>query len=185
MRIRSVVAPMTVIVVATAACPTTAELIDRFTVGAGSQAASIQFDFLDGRTWVFDVQWDGGLTGRAAFDLIASDDSGRFDFDFDVITYSFGDFLTGVTIDDASDFGTGTPPDYADTWHYWLADDATAPWSESFIGFNDRTLFDGARDGWVFGTSAPPAVVPAPGGVALAVMTLATRRRRRNRPRSA
>ena len=156
-----------------------AELIDRFTVGEGGQSASLQFDFLDGRTWIFDVQWDGSLTGRTAFDLIAGDTTGRYDFDFDVISYSFGDFLVGVTVNDAYHHGTGTPPDYLDTWHYWTAETSTDSWTESFIGFNDRMLVDGARDGWVFGTTDAPAVVPAPGAIALLVLGGGIFRRRR------
>ena len=158
----------------------TAELVDRFTVGTGDQTASLQFDFLDGRTWVFDIEWTGTLTGRDAFDVLAADTTGRFSFDFDVITDSFGAFHVGVTIDDATDFGTGTPPDYLDTWHYWTANAAADPWDQSFIGFNDRVLADGARDGWVFGTSATPATIPAPATLTVLGMALtgACRRRR-------
>ena len=80
-----------------------AELVDRWDVGTGDQTASLQFDFLSGDTFVFDVSWTGDLTGRAAFDIIAADDTGRFDFSFDYIAYSFGDFLTTVEIDGAFD----------------------------------------------------------------------------------
>ncbi len=179
MRIRSLSRVATIVASTMATSFAQAELINRFAVGEGDQSASMQFDFLDGRSWIFDVSWTGDLSGRDAFDLLAADDTGRFSFTFDVITYSFGDFLVGVTIEDAHHYGTGTPPDYADTWHYWTADTPAESWSESFIGFNDRALTDGARDGWVFGTYAPPATIPAPGGLAIAVVAIGRRDRRR------
>jgi hypothetical protein len=169
---------MAFLVAAASGSEARSELVDRFTVGEGDQSAALQFDFLDGRTWVFDVAWTGELSGRGAFDLIAADTTGRFAFDFEIISYSFGDFLVGVTIEDASHHGTGTPPDYVDTWHYWTAETADEPWTESFIGFNDRALADGGRDGWVFGTLATPAVVPAPGVLTFGILGLAATRRR-------
>lgn len=157
-----------------------AELVDRWEVGTGDQTASLQFDFLSGDTFVFDVSWTGDLTGRAAFDIIAADDTGRFDFSFDYIAYSFGDFLTTVEIDGAFDSGTGTPPDYIDVWSYWTSDSPSGAWTSSFIGFSDRVLVDGARDAWVFGTGAEPAVIPAPGFVSAALVAGLMRRRRRS-----
>ena len=179
MRVSSLLTTAALLVVTMPASTAVSELIDRFAVGAGDQTASLQFDFLDGRTWVFDVSWSGDLSGRSAFDLIASDNTGRFAFDFEVISYSFGDFLVGVSVEDAYHHGTGTPPDYADTWHFWSADAPEQPWTESLVGFNDRVLTHGARDGWVFGTTAPPATIPAPGGLALAMAAIRLRDRRR------
>lgn len=140
-----------------------ADLVDRWEVGTGDQSATLQFDFLDGRTFAFDVRWSGTLTGRGAFDLIADDDTGRFGFTFDVLSYSFGDFLVGVGVDDAYHYGEGSPPDWVDVWHYWTAESPTDAWSYASIGFSDRLLADGARDGWVFGTTDAPATIPAPG----------------------
>ena len=179
MRVSSILTAAGVLAVTMPVSTAVADLIDRFAVGAGYQSASLQFDFLDGRAWIFDVSWSGDLSGRAAFDLIAADMTGRFAFEFEVISYSFGDFLVGVGVEDAYHYGTGTPPDYADTWHYWTADVPEQGWSESFVGFNDRDLADGARDAWVFGTYAAPATIPAPGGLALAVVAIGRRDRRR------
>lgn len=159
---------------------THAELVDRWDVGAGDQSATLQFDFLDGRTFAFDVHWTGSLTGRGAFDLIADDDTGRFAFTFDVISYSFGDFLVGVGVDGAYHYGEGSPPDWIDVWHYWTADSPDDAWNYASIGFSDRVLLDGARDGWVFGTTDEPATIPAP-SVLAAILGggLARTRRRR------
>lgn len=160
---------------------THAELVDRWDVGAGDQSATLQFDFLDGRTFAFDVHWTGSLTGRGAFDLIADDDTGRFAFTFDVISYSFGDFLVGVGVDDAYQYGEGSPPDWIDVWHYWTAESPGDAWNYASIGFSDRVLTDGARDGWVFGTFDAPAVIPAPGVAGLGIVAVLTRTRRRRR----
>ena len=156
-----------------------ADLVDRWSVGSGDQTASLQFDFLDGDTYVFDISWTGELTGREAFDLITNDATDRFDFTFEVISYSFGDFLVGVGVDDAYDYGEGSPPDYVDIWNYWNADTTEDPWSFAPVGFSDRMLTDGARDGWVFGTTDAPAVIPAPGLLSAALVASLMRRRRR------
>ncbi len=179
MRVSPLPTTVIILVAMASSTPTQAELIDRFSVGEGNQTAAFHFEFLDGRSWIFDIAWTGDLSGRDAFDLLAADDTGRFSFAFEVITYSFGDFLVGVTIEDAHHFGTGTPPDYADTWHYWTADTPADVWAESAVGFNDRDLIDGARDGWVFGTFSPPSTIPAPGGLIVALAAVGRRDRRR------
>ena len=158
--------------------PAQAELVGSWSVGEGDSSASIQFDFMDGQSFLFDVSWDGTMTGREVFDLIADDDSERFYFGYEVITYSFGDFLVGVGIEDAYQYGEGSPPDYADSWHYWTAE-GDASWESSMIGFSDRELLDGSRDAWVFGDYDPPAQIPAPATLALFGLLSTQRRRRR------
>ena len=96
---------------------------------------------------------------------------------FEVISFSFGDALFGISIGADADEGFGTPPDYLDYWHYWTREGA-GQWSESFIGFGDRVVSDGSWDGWVFDSSAAPASVPAPGAVALLAFVLPRARRR-------
>ena len=61
----------------------------------------------NGNTYVFDVAFDDELRGRDVFDLVtaAADTIEDLTFDFTVISYSFGDFLTGITLNDDSDFG--------------------------------------------------------------------------------
>jgi hypothetical protein len=166
------------ILAAAVAVQSQADLVGQWDVGEGSSTASIQFDFLDGQTFLFDLSWDGDLTGREAFDLLAGDDTGRFFFEFDYIAYSFGDFLTGVGIEDSYDYGEGSPPDYADTWKYWTAE-GDGLWESSMIGFSDRILTDGSRDAWVFGNYDPPAQIPAPATLALLGLVPMSRRRRR------
>lgn len=156
----------------------TADLVGEWNVGKGDSTASIQFDFLDDQSYLFNVSWDGSMTGRGAFDILAGDSSNLFDFEFQVISYSFGDFLVGVGIDDAYDYGEGTPPDYNDTWKYWVSE-GDEVWESAAFGFSDRVLEDGSRDAWVFGDYDPPATIPAPATMALLALMPLRRKRRR------
>lgn len=154
-----------------------AELVGQWELGQGDSTATIQFDFQDNSTYVISLSWDGELTGRGAFDLIEDEALNVFDFEFDYISYSFGDFLTGVGIEDSYNYGTGTPPDYTDTWGYWTAE-GDGDWSSSMIGFSSRILLDGSRDGWVFEGGAP-ASIPAPATLGLLALLPVGRKRRR------
>lgn len=156
-----------------------ADLAGRWDVGAGSSTAMIQFDFLSGNSYVVDLFFEGSMSGQEALELIAADstDAG-FAFDYDVISYSFGDFLVEIELDSDADYGDGSTPPYVDYWHYWTSD-ASGGWEESMIGFGDRILTDGAADAWVFGTADAPATIPAPATLAILLPALAGRRRRR------
>ena len=87
-----------------------ADLVNRWSVGDGDSSAMIQFDFIEGETYVFDISFDeGSFTGQDALDLLVAETDGPFEFTYDVISYSFGDFLQscffgkhlclGVTVD--------------------------------------------------------------------------------------
>ena len=155
-----------------------ADLVGSYSLGSGDQEATIQFDFDNGNTHLYTIQWDNLMTGRAVFDLILSEQSDLFTFDY--IAYSFGDFITGVTIGDDQNLGDGSAaPDYSNYWHYWTAD-VGENFASSQIGAGDRTLLDGSSDAWVFGSSNAPATIPAPATLALMGMTFFTRRRRAN-----
>lgn len=156
-----------------------AELAGRWAIGEGDSLATIQFDFQDGDTYLFDVSFSGdSFTGQDVFVLLDAEDS-LFDFDYEVISYSFGDFLTGVGIEDSYDYGDGSEaPDYVNYWHYWTRDSSDLEWSSSMIGFGSRILTDGAEDAWVFGSNAAPSLVPVPGTVAMLAGGLILRRRR-------
>jgi len=153
------------------------DLVGTYSVGTGQLEANIQFDFLNGNTHLFTVRWDGEMTGREVFDMIRIE---RNDFDFSYIEYSFGDFLTGVSMGSDENFGTGTPPEYLDTWKYWTAE-GDGEFVSSSIGFSDRNLINGSSDAWVFGSNDAPATIPAPATLALMGLTLVSRRRRASR----
>jgi hypothetical protein len=159
-----------------------ADLVQTWEVGEGQSSAMVQFDFLAGNTYTVEVSFDGSISGQGVLDLIATEASAAgFNFNYDVISYSFGDFLVGIDLDSDGDYGDGSAPPYIDYWHYWSRERDTN-WTESMIGFSDRILTDGAADGWVFGTTDAPAQIPAPASLALAIpAVLAIRRRRRDR----
>ena len=157
-----------------------ADLVQTWEGGDGDSSAMIQFDFLVGNSYAIEVAFDEPITGQGALDLIAAEsNSVGFDFSYDVISYSFGDFLVSIDIDQDGQYGDGSTPPYIDYWHYWTADSDTG-WAESMIGFSSRVLTDGSSDGWVFGTTDAPAAIPSPATLALAIpAVLMTRRRRR------
>jgi MYXO-CTERM domain-containing protein len=154
-----------------------AELVGNYIIGNGANASFVQFQFTNANTYLYEVRYDGSMTGRALFDIVAAAQPGFFSFTYD--SFSFGDFVTGITIGTDTDFGYGTPPDYLDYWHYWTRASATDAWTESFIGFADRVVANGSWDGWVFNSASAPNAVPTPSALALlAGGLLATRRRR-------
>lgn len=156
-----------------------ADLVNRWGVGSGDSTAMIQFDFLSGNSYVVDVFFEGSLSGQEAIEMIAAEStSAGFTFNYDVISYSFGDFLVEIELDADSDYGDGSAPPYIDYWHYWSSE-ADAAWEASMIGFGDRILTDGAADAWVFGTDDAPATIPAPATIAILLPAIAARRRRR------
>jgi hypothetical protein len=112
--------------------------------------------------------------GRDLFDIISEAQPDFFQAAIE--SYPFGDFLVGVTIGEDHDEGYGTPPEYLDYWHYWTIDDGSENWTESMIGFSDRVIHDGSRDGWVFNSGIAP-IPAAPVGFFL-LGVIAKRRRR-------
>ena len=173
---------------ATAACvvisftaPAHAAIIDTFSVGSGASTSTIQIDFGSGNGYIINYSWDGPATGWSALLAI---DAAITDMAIQYQTFSFGVFLTGISIGADHNYGTGDLWPIENYWHYWTAEASDAPgsWTSSSIGAADRTLTNGARDAWVFGSSALPQAVPAPGAlVTLALAGALARRRRQGR----
>ena len=150
-----------------------AALVGTYTVGTGSNSATLQFDFENGNTHLATVRWDGALNGFAALQMVtAGVAGGQLDFQ----TFSFGKFVTGIGLGADYQYGEGDLWPVENWWHYWTAE-GTAAFADSMIGAADRQLADGSRDAWVFGSSAAPAAVPAPGAIVLACAAFARRRR--------
>ena len=169
----SIAAAISVLASATAS----ASLVGTYTVGNGASASFVQFQFTNANTYLYEVRYDGAMTGKGLFVIIGAAQPGFFSYTYD--TYSFGDFVTGITVGSDSDSGYGTPPDYLDYWHYWTRGAAGDAWTESFVGFGDRAVSNGSWDGWVFNSATAPAAIPAPGVFALlALGGFASRRRR-------
>ena len=155
------------------------DLIQSWEIGEGQSSAMVQFDFRAGNTYTVEVAFDDAISGQDLLDLIVSESgTAEFDFAYESISYSFGDFLIGIALENDADYGDGSTPPYVDYWHYWTQESDTN-WTESMIGFSDRILTDGAVDGWVFGTTDAPTQIPAPATLALAIPALFGFRRRR------
>ena len=161
----------------TIAAPATAALVGSYTVGSGSNASFLQFEFTNTNTYLYEVRYDGALFGDDLLTVVAA--AQPTFFAYEVTSYSFGDALTGVTIGADHDAGFGTPPDYLDYWHYWTRETTSASWTESWVGFADRAVSDGSWDGWVFNSAGAPRAVPAPGVSAIIAVAAFGRRRRR------
>lgn len=169
---------LTVFAVGSMASVAGADLVGSYTVGAGSSASFVQFEFANSNAYLYEVRYDVAATGRDLFLTIAAAQPGFFSFE--TIDFSFGTALLGIAIGDDVNSGFGTPPDYLDYWHYWTREDSTSVWVNSFIGFGDRAVSNGSWDGWVFNSDSQPAAVPAPAaGALLACAGFTLRRRRR------
>ena len=169
--------------VGSAASIASGDLVGSFTVGSGSSASFVQFEFANANAYLYEVRYDGALFGDDLFAIIASAQPGYFSYD--IQSFAFGDALLGVTIGADTNAGFGTPPAYLDYWHYWTRADGASAWTESFIGFSDRAVSNGSWDGWVFDSANAPTAVPAPGVAALLALSGAWTgtRRRRGSPR--
>lgn len=151
-----------------------AGLVSSQSIGTGSSSATLQFDFENGNSHLVTVRFDGSLTGFGALELVAAQATGG---QLDYLSFSFGKFVTGLGVGGDYQYGEGELWPVENYWHYWTAEGAAA-FAESWTGAADRALQDGSRDAWVFGSSAAPAAVPAPGAMAL-VFAAGVRRRRR------
>jgi hypothetical protein len=154
-------------------CLASAGVVATYDLGSGAKSATLQFDFENGNTHLATVHWNGALNGFAALQMVtASVAGGQLDFQ----TFSFGKFVTGIGLGADYQYGEGDLWPVENWWHYWTAEGAGA-FNDSMIGAADRQLADGSRDAWVFGSSAAPAAVPAPGAVALVCAAFVRRRR--------
>ncbi|MBM4006339.1 MAG: hypothetical protein FJ292_02060 [Planctomycetes bacterium] len=152
----------------------TAGLVSTQTIGSGAKSASLQFDFENGNTHVVNVRWDGTLTGFGALELMSTQATGgRLDYQ----SFSFGKFVTGLGVGGDYQYGEGELWPVENYWHYWTAE-GDAAFEAPMFGASGRAMQDGSRDAWVFGSSAAPAVIPAPGVLALAACVGMCRRRR-------
>jgi len=155
--------------------PAHGAIIGTFDVGVGSNAASIQFDQEDGDGYIFNVRWDA--LHYTSWDAIIDIDAALDSVSITYQTFSWGYFLTGVTIDGDTNYGVGDLWPIENYWHFWVHD--TGSWMQAQFGASDRILTNGLSDAWVFGSSALPQIVPAPGAMALTLLSLATCRARR------
>ncbi len=135
-------------------------------VGTGLDEATVVLEFKDGAEFVFLVAFtdDGTVTGLDLLDILETE---LPSFMTDIQTF-FGPFVNGLEYDGHANAGFGGGEDY---WHYWTKDTELDPWAFSSIGVGDRLVSNGAWDGWVYGSAAPP--VPEPGTAVLVGLGLA------------
>ena len=153
-----------------------AAIIADFDIGIGANLASIQIDQEDGDGYLFYVRWDSA--NYTSWDALVDIDAALPTFSMTYDTYSWGIFLTGITIGGDTNYGQGDLWPIENYWHLWLQD--TGSWDQAAFGASDRVLFNGASDAWVFGSSIVPQSVPAPGAITLFSIAVCPRRRRSN-----
>jgi len=163
------------LVTAAVAAPSAdAGFVSTFEVGTGSNQATVQIDQEDGDTYLYAVRF--ASESISSWDALLTIDAELDSFSLEYQTYSFGVFLTGITIEGDRDYGTGDLWPIPNYWHFWV--DSPSGWAQSFVGAQSRTLTAGSADAWVFGSNAAPQPIPAPAaGVAVLLMMGAARRR--------
>ena len=151
-----------------------AGIVATYAVGTGTSTSTIQVDFTNGNGYVVELSWTEPMDGFEAMQAIAAAIPGA-QLQYDV--YPFGSFVTGIGLGADYEYGTGDLWPIENYWHYWTEVDGQ--WQMAMFGASDRTLTDGSKDAWVFGSAAAPQAVPAPGVVAVALLAMARSRRRR------
>ncbi|MSR34197.1 MAG: hypothetical protein EXS12_05290 [Phycisphaerales bacterium] len=166
------VAALACIVVSTCA---TAAIVGTFTVGSGNKSASIQIDFESGNGYLINFSWSA--SAHSSWDAMLAVDAALPQMSMQYDTYSFGVFLTGVTIGADTNDGQGDVDPYENYWHLWTKD--SGPWEQAMFGASDRVLANGSLDAWVFGSSTAPQNIPAPGAAMVFMASAFGARRRR------
>jgi hypothetical protein len=152
-----------------------AAIVNAYSVGSGNKSATIQIDFENGNGYLVNYSWSANA--HSSWDAMVAIDAALPNMSMQYDTYSFGVFLTGVTIGADTNYGQGDVEPYENYWHLWTKD--SAQWEQAMFGASDRNLVNGASDAWVFGSSTVPQNIPAPGAaVVFMASTFFTRRRR-------
>jgi hypothetical protein len=154
-----------------------AGIVSTFSVGAGASTSTIQVDFSNGNGYVVNLSWTEPMSGFQAMQAIAAGIAGA-QLQYDV--FPFGSFVTGIGLGADFEYGNGDLWPIENYWHYWT--EVNGQWEMAMFGASDRMLADGSRDAWVFGSSAAPQAVPAPGAaVEIGVVCVWHRFRRRRK----
>jgi hypothetical protein len=153
-----------------------AGIVASYDVGTGASTSTIQVDFTNGNAYQVTLRWDTAMNGFDALQAATSAITGAA-LAYDA--YPFGNFVTGIGFDADYEYGNGDLWPVENYWHYWT--EVGGQWEMAMFGASDRTLTNGSRDAWVFGSSAVPQAVPGP-GVVVALMLAARARRGRRSP---
>ena len=151
-----------------------AGIVATYDVGSGTSTSTIQLDFSNGNGYVINLSWTEPMNGFQAMQAVAAAIQGS-QLQYDV--YPFGTFLTGIGLGADYEYGNGDLWPVENYWHYWT--EVGGQWEMAMFGASDRMLTDGSRDAWVFGSSAVPQAVPAPGVMVVACIACYPRGSRR------
>lgn len=154
--------------------PASAGIVQSYSLGTGLNTSQLQIDFGSGNGYLFTVRWDAPMNG---YQLLQFIDTELEPVSHSAQTFSFGVFVTGIGVGSDHDYGEGDQWPVENWWHYWVRD--SGQWEQSSVGASDRTISNGSFDAWVFGSSAVPQSVPAPGALGLVLALAGTRSRRR------
>ena len=152
-----------------------AAIVDTYSVGSGDKSATIQIDFENGNGYLINYVWSA--SAHTSWDAMLAIDAALPNMSMQYDTYSFGVFLTGVTIGADTNYGQGDVEPYENYWHLWTKD--SAQWEQAMFGASDRNLVNGGSDAWVFGSSNVPQNIPAPGAAVVFMASAFFTRRRR------
>lgn len=151
-----------------------AGIVATYDIGTGASTSTIQVDFSNGNGYVINLSWSTAPNGFQALQAAMAGIAGA-QLQYDV--YPFGSFVTGIGLGADYEYGTGDLWPVENYWHYWT--EVNGQWEMAMFGAGDRTLTEGSADAWVFGSSAVPQAIPAPGAVAVVAMAAVAGRRRR------
>jgi hypothetical protein len=160
---------------ALASLPASAGFVSTTEVGTGTRQATVQIEQDDGDSYLFLVRF--ASDSFTSWDALLTIDAQLDSFALEFQTYSFGVFLTGITIDGDRDFGTGDLWPIPNYWQFWI--DNGSEWEASMVGAQARVLTSGDADAWVFGSNAPPQPIPAPAAGIGALLMMGVSQRRR------
>ncbi len=138
-------------------------------LGFGTNNSHLVINFSNGAIAQFEVSYNDVLlsgTGKALMDYVESQTA----LETVQNEFNFGEgpifFLDGISYEGNSNSGFGGGDDW---WQYWVWDPSDESWTSPGFGFSDRLIEDGSWDGWVYGSSAPPVLIPEPGTLLLSL----------------
>lgn len=151
-----------------------ADIIQSYSLGTGASVSTVQIDFSNGNGYVFELRYDGELSGFAALQWMAAEAPV---FTLQTEVFPWGALVAGIGVGFDYDYGVGDLWPIENYWHYWVTNDADE-WTWSDVGASDRMLTHGSADAWVFGSGIPPQTVPGAPAFTLALLTHKSRRRK-------
>ncbi len=152
-------------------------LPDPLEVGTGPDRAELYIEFKDGAIFLFDVGFSEQVTGLELLQIVEAETP----LELVLEDFGFGQFVDGMRFGGHENIGFGGGEDW---WHYWVREPGETDWHSPPFGAADRTVNDGAADGWIYGRAGEPiseSAIPEPATallVGVGATVLLVRRRR-------